>query len=588
MNPRISLTMIVKNEADNLGDCLEHIKHEVDEIIIVDTGSTDETVSIALRYTTNVFNFTWNGDFSAARNFALQHADGDWILSLDADEIVQCEPNEFRFLISNAGDNEAFLLPLLNPISDSTGEFNTFYVLRLFKNNNLYQYFGKIHEQVSIQDPQKVGLAHSPIIEHKSIPLKTQHQKRYRNLQLLKNAIYRDPDNPFLQYYLGVEWLMLGKAAYALPFLQKSNLRLDDESLLFRTPALKYLILCLKTLGQLDEALILCLEAGLKYPSFTDIFYLGGLLLEEKKEYLIALKWFDQALQCGTPPALINHQTGSDSFLAQYHLGFCYEKLGKNTEAKKAYEAALDLNPRYSFPLYPFFQILLNEKGPSSCYKILEDHGYLDKPILCLTSANLFYISDHVNEAFHCLETHRDSFQGDDRFFLDLGKYCIYSGRSSKGLSFLRKVSGSSSSFISAQTLSIIALILLGNLKGAKSLAITLWQDPLTRCEGYIFLSLIGLIKKGTLIQFPPIIREQKTLSLVIDIYQDYLHYCDCRSFPKSRDPYVNSWGQALETVLMSSEEGLNYLFWSFDYKVRNIKQLFAVNFGKGWVSDEH
>jgi len=163
MNVRISLTMIVKNESAHLVDCLESVKDKVDEIIIVDTGSTDNTVSIALRYTSNVYSFPWHNDFSAARNFAIEHASGDWILALDADEEVQCQDSfSFHSMITKEKDKEAFLLPLLNPISDSTGEYNTFYVLRLFRNNGNYKYVGKIHEQVTLPDQQKVELAVGP------------------------------------------------------------------------------------------------------------------------------------------------------------------------------------------------------------------------------------------------------------------------------------------------------------------------------------------------------------------------------------------------------------------------------------------
>lgn len=132
MNERISLTMIVRNGSAHLADCLESVKDKVDEIIIVDTGSTDDTFSIAQRYTPHVYSFSWHNDFSAARNFAIEHASGDWILALDADEKVQCQDLfDFHSVINKEKDKEAFLLPLLNPISVSTEEYNTFYVLRL-------------------------------------------------------------------------------------------------------------------------------------------------------------------------------------------------------------------------------------------------------------------------------------------------------------------------------------------------------------------------------------------------------------------------------------------------------------------------
>ncbi|MBT9544047.1 MAG: glycosyltransferase family 2 protein [Candidatus Sericytochromatia bacterium] len=88
MKAKISVCMIVKNEAPCLARCLESVKGIADEIIIVDTGSEDQTVQIAHTFTDKVFHFDWCDDFSAARNESLKHATGDWILILDADEVL--------------------------------------------------------------------------------------------------------------------------------------------------------------------------------------------------------------------------------------------------------------------------------------------------------------------------------------------------------------------------------------------------------------------------------------------------------------------------------------------------------------------
>src|ERR1043165_7712525 len=83
---KLSLALIVKNEARCLARCLESVRGILDEIVVVDTGSTDDTASIAKRYGAKISNFAWKDDFSIARNFALEQATGDWILVLDADE----------------------------------------------------------------------------------------------------------------------------------------------------------------------------------------------------------------------------------------------------------------------------------------------------------------------------------------------------------------------------------------------------------------------------------------------------------------------------------------------------------------------
>ncbi|MGH9426892.1 MAG: glycosyltransferase family 2 protein, partial [Terriglobia bacterium] len=84
--PKLSLCMIVKNEQRWLEDCLNSVKELVDEMIIVDTGSRDNTVEIAQRFGARLFDHPWSGDFSEARNHSLGSATGDWILVLDADE----------------------------------------------------------------------------------------------------------------------------------------------------------------------------------------------------------------------------------------------------------------------------------------------------------------------------------------------------------------------------------------------------------------------------------------------------------------------------------------------------------------------
>ncbi|WP_337872164.1 glycosyltransferase family 2 protein, partial [Ignavibacterium sp.] len=85
MSAKITLSMIVKNEERYLEDCLNSVKNVFDEIIIVDTGSTDNTLKIAEKFNAKVFHFDWINDFSAARNFALSKSTGEWILYLDAD-----------------------------------------------------------------------------------------------------------------------------------------------------------------------------------------------------------------------------------------------------------------------------------------------------------------------------------------------------------------------------------------------------------------------------------------------------------------------------------------------------------------------
>jgi Tfp pilus assembly protein PilF len=339
-------------------------------------------------------------------------------------------------------------------------------------------------------------------------------------------------------------------------------------------------------LGRLDEALSLCLEASLNYPTFTDIFYLGGLLLEEKEEYHIALKWFKQAINCGTPPALFSHQTGSGSFLSHYHLGFCYERIGNSTAARGAYESALELNPKYPYPLYSLFLNLRNEKGPCFCFQHLEEQGFLQDLLLCITTADLFFLSDHVDLAYRCLEIHKGVVHDDERFLYFYGKYCIYSGRATAGLEALTKINRQSSYYPPGQILSLVALIHLGDFFKAESLAVTLWKSVSTRCEATVFLSLIRFMQKHTIPPCQNKVRGKETLSFIHELFLDCKRYRS--NIDKNFNPLVNTWYQGLEILMKSSERGFDLMLKDFTQQIQDYNNCFAAKFKNGWVNDEY
>ncbi|GFN32648.1 glycosyltransferase [Paenibacillus xylaniclasticus] len=152
----ISLCMIVKNEEKVLQRCLDSVQGLVDEIIVVDTGSTDQTKQIARQYTDKVFDFTWTNDFSAARNESLRHAVSDWILVLDADEYVQSSDHEsIRETLKQTpllkSSFTAFILPIHNFMGTSPDPNNVMISpgARIFPNHDKLRYSSPIHEQLT-------------------------------------------------------------------------------------------------------------------------------------------------------------------------------------------------------------------------------------------------------------------------------------------------------------------------------------------------------------------------------------------------------------------------------------------------------
>ncbi len=168
----ISLCMIVKNEEKVLARCLESVKELADEIIIVDTGSTDKTKEIAYQYTDKVYDFEWVFDFSAARNFAFSKATCDYIYSADADEVID-EENRAKFKLLKEN-----LLPEIEIVQMYYGNqlsFGTIYNYdrelrpKLFKRLRTFEWVEPIHETVRLSPvvfDSEIEITHLPEQSH--------------------------------------------------------------------------------------------------------------------------------------------------------------------------------------------------------------------------------------------------------------------------------------------------------------------------------------------------------------------------------------------------------------------------------------
>lgn len=152
INPdqKLSLCMIVRNEEKYLADALKSVQDVVDEMIVVDTGSTDRTVEIAREYGAKVFFYEWNDDFSAARNESLKHATGDWILQMDADERLDDSLKEnLRVFLVPSDRAIRYQVFIRNYMSEGdASSILGHYMVRLFRKTPDTTFFGVIHEQI--------------------------------------------------------------------------------------------------------------------------------------------------------------------------------------------------------------------------------------------------------------------------------------------------------------------------------------------------------------------------------------------------------------------------------------------------------
>jgi tetratricopeptide (TPR) repeat protein len=197
--PSLSLVMIAKNEEQDLPRALDSAQAHVDEIILVDTGSTDRTIQIAESYGAKVYHHPWQNDFSLHRNQALSYAACDWVLQLDADEALdQSSAAELPSLLAEKRFN-GYMVEIQNLFT--SGEKTVFQWPRLFRNHINANYFRKVHNQVEI--PGKIGQSGLVIYHYGySGDEKTLKAKQARRVPMMRAWVQESPTDYEARYYL--------------------------------------------------------------------------------------------------------------------------------------------------------------------------------------------------------------------------------------------------------------------------------------------------------------------------------------------------------------------------------------------------
>ena len=296
----VSLCLIVRDEESSILSCLNSVKHLVQEIIVVDTGSQDRTASLAAQAGAKVFALPWSGDFAHARNYALRQAGSAWILVLDADEIlepVSCD--EFQALLA-APAVEGYFIRIKNLLG--SGEGATWdEAVRLFRNKPAYRFVGAIHEQVagSIMAANRgQGLAHAPlvILHHGYLERQlTEKHKFERNTRIIQKELANNPHDPFLLYCLALEHYQQHQVAEGLACLEKALVRMEGTEGYFE-PLLLHLALGLLHLGQIDKLVDFATKFLTMFPNHAALLLLRGVGYVYRQEYAKACHDFEQAL----------------------------------------------------------------------------------------------------------------------------------------------------------------------------------------------------------------------------------------------------------------------------------------------------
>lgn len=341
MEDKISLVMIVKNEETNLSRCLESVKSIVNEIVIVDTGSTDGTKRIAEHYGAEIYDYAWNNDFSAARNFALSKATGSVRLILDADEYLVAGT---RADIINSVDKHSVGQIAIFSAFEKNGEikYSKSYISRI-----CYQdiwYTGKIHEQLDNSLPR---VRTNIEVEHDGYLNKDKSQ---RNLVVLFEAVKEQPEDSYLLYQLSHTLFLSGQkeesASWYEKYYQNSDIR---ES--FRCEAIVDYLYNLISIGFMEKGLNIVQAEIKRYDDSPDFNFVCGefyreLVLSNIEKYISYLPLIETSyLRCLEIGETTKYDSivGTGSFTAAYNLGTWYEVSGQLEKAKHYYTMSMDL-----------------------------------------------------------------------------------------------------------------------------------------------------------------------------------------------------------------------------------------------------
>jgi len=290
----ISQCLIAKDEEENIEYCLSHLKSVVDEQIVVDTGSTDRTVEIAERLGAKVFHFEWINDFSAARNFALDQAKGDWIIFLDCDEYFDHSSIDLikKYIKEINGNRnvDGILSKLINIDKDK----NIIGIVknvspRIFRKKRNIRYSKPIHEVLS--DSKREKFRFIPAMVDKSEKLKILHtgydkvvvsekNKNERNISMLKKELEKNPADSQVNLYISKSFYMEEAYGEALEYAQQALKYIDKSKELDYYPVIYRTILnCMGCLGTpYDEVKEIFEEAVGKYAFYPDYYRAMGLV----------------------------------------------------------------------------------------------------------------------------------------------------------------------------------------------------------------------------------------------------------------------------------------------------------------------
>ena len=337
--------MIVKNEEWVLGRTLPNLVKHLDEVIVVDTGSTDRTVEIAQELGAKVFHFAWINDFSAARNESLKHATGDWILWIDADEFMKEEDLLALKGFLGQASNDSYQLELRECELDKY-EFSNFYVrVKLFRNGRGSHFERPINEQVCAADGKVAGgdLIPNIYIYHWGgrVSAEKKQQKKERNIELLSQAAEKNPKDPAYRFLLANNFKEMGMLEQAIKEFEQA-IATDPKGYLAASAHAAQAWCHYKNKNGMEafKSARRALELDQNLP---DAYNLIGIILGGAGKYDEALQVLDEVGKLDTSAAVTkNISMRQYKYTPFLYRGLIYDMAGQKEKAREAYLKAAE------------------------------------------------------------------------------------------------------------------------------------------------------------------------------------------------------------------------------------------------------
>jgi tetratricopeptide (TPR) repeat protein len=374
-NPTIGVIMIVKNEEARLGNILSDIKDVVDEIVVVDTGSSDATVSIAQEHGAKVGYFTWCNDFSAARNASISLTTSDYLLWFDADD--RLDPSEGQKLAAlkkylRPAKDRAYMLKI-NSATRQTGDRLSFQV-RIFPNLPGLHFENRIHEQIapSIERAGIVIESVDILIRHTGYhEINDTLAKLRRNLSILLEESTAGNVTSSQRFFIASTYFGLGEYEQCIEHIKAARALGDSQSWLKDSYSLasdSYL-----KLDRIEDALAELEQGVAAFPDKGLMHYLLGVACLRANKIEAAIAALARAMHLGIKVETFSIPSHIYELLP-YFYGMALEKAGRLQEAAEAYKASLAVKPEGLQAIMALGMVLLQT-------------GKIDEALLHLTTA---------------------------------------------------------------------------------------------------------------------------------------------------------------------------------------------------------